>query len=80
MSATLDEPNPVSAAGIAPVLALAQSCGLADLVAGRLTLKAKGGKARLKVPALVAGMVADIDSIDDIDDLASVSAGAARHR
>ena len=68
LSATFDDPNLVSAAGLAPVLALAQSCGLGDLVADKLTLKAKGGvNAAIKVPALVAGMMAGADSIDDMD-------------
>ena len=44
---------------MAPTMALAQRAGLADLVARRLTLKAEGGvNAHLKIPALVAGMVA----------------------
>jgi hypothetical protein len=68
LSATFDDPNLVSAGGLAPVLALAQSCGLGDLVADKLTLKAKGGvNAAIKVPALVAGMVAGADSIEDMD-------------
>jgi len=49
-------------------LALAQRAGLADLVAHTLTLKTIGSaNAHLKVPALVAGMVAGADSIDDMD-------------
>jgi hypothetical protein len=49
-------------------MALAARAGLGDLVADTLTLKAKGGvNAHLKVPALVAGMVAGADSIDDMD-------------
>jgi hypothetical protein len=49
-------------------MALAQRAGLTDLVEHTLTLKAKGGvNAHLKVPALVAGMVAEADSIDDMD-------------
>jgi len=68
LSATFDDPNLVSVGGLAPVLALAQSCRLGDLVADKLTLKAKGGvNAPIKVPALVAGMVAGADSIDDMD-------------
>jgi len=68
ISATFDDPNLVSCAGLAPTLALAQRAGLGDLVADTLTLKAKGGvNAHLKVPALVAGMVAGADSIDDMD-------------
>src|SRR3954462_8462111 len=68
LSATFDDPNLVSAGGLAPVVALAQSCRLGDLVAEKLTLKATGGvNAAIKVPALVAGMVAGTDSIDDMD-------------
>ena len=68
VSAAFDDPNLVSCAGLAPVVALAQRCGLAGLVAGTLTLPAKGGvNAHLKVPALIAGMVAGADSIDDMD-------------
>jgi hypothetical protein len=68
LSATFDDPNLVSVAGLAPVVALAQSCRLGDLVGEKLTLKATGGvNAQLKVPALVAGMVAGADSIDDMD-------------
>src|ERR1035438_7006052 len=68
ISATFDDPNLVSCAGLAPTMALAQRAGLTDLVEHTLTLKAKGGvNAHLKVPALVAGMVAEADSIDDMD-------------
>jgi len=53
---------------LAPTMALAQRAGLGDLVAEHLTLKAQGGvNAHLKVPVLVAGMVAGADSIDDMD-------------
>jgi hypothetical protein len=63
-----DDPNLVSAAGLAPVVVLAQSCRLGDLVADKLTLKDPGGvNAQVKVPALVAGMVAGADSIEDMD-------------
>ena len=68
ISAVFDDPNLVSCAGLAPTLALAQRAGLADLVAEHLSLKAEGSaNAHLKVPALVAGMVAGADSIDDMD-------------
>src|SRR5450759_585491 len=68
ISAVFDDPNLVSFAGLAPTMALEQRAGLADLVARTLTLKAVGGvNAHLKVPALVAGMVAGADSIDDMD-------------
>jgi len=68
VSAVFDDPNLVSCGGLAPVVALAQRCGLAELVAEKLTLTARGSaNAHLKVPALVFGMVAGADSIDDMD-------------
>jgi hypothetical protein len=68
VSAAFDDPNLVSCAGLAPVVALAHRCGLAELVADKLTLPAKGGvNAHLKIPALIGGMVAGADSIDDMD-------------
>ena len=68
VSAVFDDPNLVSCAGLAPVVALAHRCGLAQLVAGKLTLPVPGGvNAHLKVGALIAGMVAGADSIDDMD-------------
>ena len=68
VSAVFDDPNLVSCGGLAPVVALAQRCGLAELVADKLTLTAKGSaNAHLKVPALIAGMIAGADSIDDMD-------------
>ena len=57
--AGFDDPNLVSCAGLAPVMALAERAGLGGLVAGAITLPAQGGgNAQVKVPALVAGMVA----------------------
>ncbi len=68
VAAAFDDPNLLSCAGLAPVVALAHRCGLAELVADTLTLPAKGGvNAHLKVPALIGGMVAGADSIDDMD-------------
>ena len=68
VSAVFDDPNLVSCGGLAPVMALAQRCGLAGLVAGKVTLTAKGGaNADVKIPALIAGMVAGADCIDDMD-------------
>jgi len=68
VSAVFDDPNLVSCAGLAPVVALAERCGLTDLVASTLTLPVLGGvNAHHKVPALVGGMVAGADSIDDMD-------------
>src|SRR3954468_22077087 len=68
ISVRFDDPNLVSCAGLVPVLALAHRCGLARLLAERLTIAAKGGaNAGAKVLALVAGMVCGADSIDDMD-------------
>jgi hypothetical protein len=62
--AAFDDPNLVSCGGLAPVLELAASCGLAGLVSQKLTLREAGGvNAHLKVPAMVAGA----DSIEDMD-------------
>ena len=68
LSATFDDPNLVSHAGLAPALALAHRAGLADLVDEHLSLHGEGGaNAQLKVPALIGGMLAGADSIDDMD-------------
>jgi hypothetical protein len=67
-AATFDDPNLVSCAGLVPVLELAERAGLHELVAQHVRLRRPGGaNAHLKVPALVAGMVAGADSIDDMD-------------
>jgi hypothetical protein len=68
MSVRFDDPNLVSCAGLAAVLALATRCGLGSLVTDRLRIAAKGGvNAAAKILALVAGMVAGADSISDMD-------------
>jgi len=68
VSAGFDDPNLVLCAGLAPVMSLAQRCGLAGLVAERLTLTGHGGaNPAAKVGCLVAGMVAGADSIEDMD-------------
>ena len=62
-----DDPNLVSAAGLVPVLALAERAGLCDLAEEHLSVPTdKGANAGLKVTSLVAGMVAGADSIDDM--------------
>jgi len=66
--ALFDDPNLVSRAGLVPLMALAQRCGLADLTAGHVrTALPAGVNADLKVACLVAGMAAGADSIDDMD-------------
>ena len=66
--ATFDDPHLVSRAGLVPVMALAQRAALSDLVAEHVRIGHRCGvNAHLKVPCLVAGMVAGADSIDDMD-------------
>src|SRR5450830_1398855 len=68
VSAVFDDPNLVSVAGLVPVLALAPRAGLADLAAEHLSVPGPAGaNSRVKVTALVAGMVAGADSIEDMD-------------
>lgn len=68
VSVRFDDPNLVSCAGLAAVLALATRCGLTGLVTERVRIAAKGGaNAAAKIVALVAGMVAGADSINDMD-------------
>ncbi len=66
-TATFDDPNLVSCAGLAPVLQLAERAGLQQLVGEHVHLGVSGGvNAHLKIPSLVAGMIAGADSIDDM--------------
>ncbi|MGH8970460.1 MAG: IS1380 family transposase [Actinomycetes bacterium] len=66
-TATFDDPNLVSCAGLAPVLRLAERGGLHRLAGEHVRIgEPGGGLAQVKVPALVAGMVAGADSIEDM--------------
>ena len=57
--ASFDDPNLVSRAGLVPVMALAERCGLAGLVREHVTIASRTGvNPDLKVPCLVAGMAA----------------------
>ncbi|TLP92880.1 IS1380 family transposase, partial [Nesterenkonia salmonea] len=71
VSYTFDEPNLVSVAGLVPVMAFAQSTGLAGLAEEKITVRNtgadKGANPEAKISSLVAGMVAGADSIDDVD-------------
>ena len=68
LSAVFDDPNLVSSAGLAPLVALAARAGLAELATSRVRVRGEqGANPGLKVPALVAGMVAGADSISDMD-------------
>ncbi|MET4136519.1 IS1380 family transposase [Pseudarthrobacter sp. PvP090] len=67
VSVSFDEPNLVSVAGLLPVMTLARDAGLQELADEWLSVPTdKGANAGLKVAALVAGMVAGADSIDDM--------------
>ncbi len=66
-SAVFDDPNLVSAAGLVPLVRLAQAAGLTELAQDRLTVPTdKGANAGLKVTSLVAGMAAGADSVNDM--------------
>ena len=67
VAATFDEPNLVSAAGLVPVMGLAADAGLDALAGDLLTVPSdKGSNAGGKVNAVIAGMVAGADCIDDL--------------
>jgi hypothetical protein len=65
VDAVFDEANLVSCAGLAAVLALAEQAGLSGLLVEQLTVPSPN--APVKVTALLAGMLAGADSIDDMD-------------
>jgi hypothetical protein len=66
-AARFDDPNLVSAAGVVPVMRLAAEAGLGELAGDLVTVPTdKGANPGGKVTALVCGMVAGADSIDDM--------------
>jgi hypothetical protein len=67
VSATFDDPNLVSSAGLVPVMKIAAEAGLRELADRHLSVPTdKGSNAGAKVASLVGGMVAGADSIDDV--------------
>ena len=81
VSAVFDDPNLVSAAGLVPMLRLARSAALEELARDRLSVPTdKGSNAGGKVTALVAGMLAGADSIDDMNLLRHGGMGRLFHR
>ena len=67
-SAEFDDDNLIATGGLVPVMLLAESAGLSDLVQEYVTVAGRAGaNAPVKVAALVAGMVAGADSISDMD-------------
>jgi len=67
-SAVFDDDHLVSCAGLVPVMALAERCGLPALLREHVKIVAKGGaNAAVKILAIVAGMACGADSIADLD-------------
>jgi hypothetical protein len=71
--AVFDDPTLVAYGGLEPLVRMAERCGLPRLVGERIRLPATangvGAFPAAKVMALVAGMAAGADSIDDMDRL-----------
>jgi hypothetical protein len=66
--ASFDDPNLVSCAGLEPVMRLAQACGLPGILTEKVYLGTSiGSNPAGKVSAVVAGMVAGADSVDDLN-------------
>jgi Transposase DDE domain group 1 len=72
-SARFDDPNLVAYGGLVPVVRLAERCGLVrladDLISLPKSRDGTGSSPGAKLMALVAGMVAGADSIEDMDRL-----------
>jgi hypothetical protein len=71
-SAVFDERNLVSAAGLVPVLELAEQTGLSRLIAQHVDLRSTRVKSGAVNPAgklttIIAGMMCGADSIDDVN-------------
>jgi len=73
VSAAFDDPTLVAYGGLEPLVRLAERCGLPGLLAERVHLPASkdgvGAFPAAKVMALIGGMAAGADSIDDMDRL-----------
>jgi hypothetical protein len=71
-SARFDEDNLVSDAGLVPLLGLAEQTGLAEIIAGKVSIttpRIKSGSANPapKLLTVIGGMCAGADSINDLD-------------
>ena len=63
-----DDPNLIAFGGLPAVMTLAERTGLHDLVDEHVTVSGTAGaNASVKVPAIIAGMIAGADSISDLD-------------
>jgi hypothetical protein len=70
-AARFDEDNLVSDAGLVPLVGLAEQTGLAEIIAGKVSIttpRIKSGSANPapKLLTVIAGMCAGADSIDDL--------------
>jgi hypothetical protein len=65
--AVFDDPNLLTHAGLAPMMALAGRAGLPGLLAGVRPAGPCGASTATKVACLLGGMTAGADSIDDMD-------------
>ena len=63
-----DDPNLIAFGGLPAVMRLAEQAGLHELVDEHVTVPGTAGaNASVKVPAIIAGMIAGADSISDLD-------------
>jgi hypothetical protein len=68
ISASFDDPNLVSRAGLVPVMSLAERAGLPALVREHVRVAGPcGANAPVKAGCVLAGMACGADSIDDLD-------------
>jgi hypothetical protein len=88
-SAVFDEGNLVSHAGLVPLLELAEQTGLSQLLDEHVRfvcerVKSAAANSTRKLTAVIAGMAAGADSIDDLDVIRSGgmgrSSGCTRQR
>ena len=67
IGAAFDDPNLIASAGLVPLIALAESAGLLELVSAHVGVPTdKGANADLETMSLVSGMCAGADSIKDM--------------
>lgn len=70
VSASFDDPNLVSTAGLVPIMRVANEAGPTALAQDRLSVPTdKGANAGAKIASLVSGMTAGAGSINDMDQL-----------
>src|SRR6266536_317770 len=81
ISASFDDPDLVSRAGLVPVMALAERAGLHGLTRRHVRIAGRAGAyPEVKVACLVAGMAAGADSTGDMDLLAFAGIDSMQRR